>query len=92
VTGRRVESVGEIEKPGDYAGPLTITSAAGDEQTCLFMGPGCDHLGRVAFPPHTYRECEDGSLEIRASIQLYPHGDCAGWHGWLSEGHIWHQA
>ena len=33
----------------------------------------------------------DGSLEIRASILNYAHGDCPEWHGYLDEGHTWRQ-
>lgn len=88
--GRRVQSVAEIERPGDYYGPFRI-HADRDGESCLFSGPGCTHLGQVAFPPHTYRECPDGSLEIRASILNYAHGDCPEWHGYLDEGHVWRQ-
>ncbi len=46
-------------------------------------------LHRVSEPPWTFRECEDGSLEIRASI------GCGGqpyyWHGYLDEGNVWRQ-
>ena len=45
----------------------------------------------VCTPPHTFRECADGSLEIRASIGV-PGGAVGGnywWHGWLDEGNVW---
>ncbi|MGH9088255.1 MAG: hypothetical protein ACRDYZ_09110 [Acidimicrobiales bacterium] len=48
-------------------------------------------LHRVAEPPWTFRECSDGSLEIRASILCGAHeADCEPyWHGYLDEGHVW---
>jgi hypothetical protein len=101
--GRRVATVAEIERPGDYCGP--IMGYTGDKLACLFLKPNARDenpggwarryrsIQHVCFPPHTYRECEDGSLEIRASI-----GDTAGmdmqtdgWHGMLNEGHRWVQ-
>jgi hypothetical protein len=50
----------------------------------------------VCSPPHTFRECPDGSLEIRASISNLCTGDVGGntddgWHGYLDEGHSWRQ-
>ncbi len=89
VTGRRVASPGEIERPGDYSGPVSGYTAG--KEACFFSGPRCGHLGHVTFPPHAYRECPDGSLEIRASILIHPHGDCAAWHGYLDEGHAWRE-
>lgn len=95
--GRRVATVAEIVKPGDYCGPVP---GYGGTLACFFLKPNARDedappwarsLQHVTFPPHTYRECEDGSLEIRASI-----GDTAGqrtesdgWHGFLDEGHVW---
>jgi hypothetical protein len=90
MSGRRVQSFGEIKQPGDYYGPFR-GYAPDDKEACMFMGPNCAHLGHVTFPPHTYRECPDGSLEIRASIMNYAHGDCPEWHGYLDEGHAWRQ-
>lgn len=98
--GRRVTTIHDIELPGDYCGP--ITGYTGDVEACFFLLPNArselvqaeDVPGRagqraihhVAFPPHTYRECADGSLEIRASIGAMPF-----WHGYLDEGHIWRE-
>jgi hypothetical protein len=94
--GRRVSTVGEITQPGDYCGP--VKGYTGDREACFFRLPITDDtpearaLHHVAFPPHTYRECPDGSLEIRASIGAYgfrqPDQDYL-WHGYLDEGHIW---
>lgn len=90
MTGRRVATLAEIERAGDYCGP--ITGYTGDKEACMFLLPtACDKnaspgersLHHVTFPPHTYRECPDGSLEIRASIGAFP------WHGYLDEGHRW---
>ena len=44
----------------------------------------------VTSPPWTFRECPDGSLEIRTSIACgrgSPDGEY--WHGYLDEGHVW---
>jgi hypothetical protein len=98
-TGRRVASIHDIELPGDYYGPVVGYTGDGME-SCFFLLPNArgelvlaeDVPGRagqravhhVNFPPHTYRECADGSLEIRASIGAMP-----WWHGFLDEGHIW---
>ncbi len=91
--GRRVVSLGDIERAGDYCGPVKIQ---GDDtgESCFFLAPNSPTrhgLCRVAFPPHTYRECGDGSLEIRASILVYPTENAPGWHGFLDEGHVWRE-
>lgn len=96
--GRRVGSLAEITQAGDYCGP--IKGYTGDKEACLFLlpiardegvEPGARSIHGVHFPPHTYRECDDGSLEIRASIGAYGHGAQEGyvWHGYLDEGHLW---
>jgi hypothetical protein len=99
--GRRVGSVGEIERPGDYCGP--VTGYTGDLPAVFFLKPnardeGCGAAARsvqhVCSPPHTFRECPDGSLEIRASISNLLRGDTTGhsddgWRGYLDEGHVW---
>lgn len=92
LVGRRVATVAEIEQPGDYCGPLK--GYTGGLEACFFLLPnapmprgthgGHGSIHHVTFPPHTYRECEDGSLEIRASIGAQP-----WWHGYLDEGHRW---
>ena len=94
--GRRVQTVGEIVKPGDYCGPVRGYTA--DAEACFYLLPNAqpgDSLHHVNFPPHTYRECPDGSLEIRNSIrhtgfisEREPHGE---WHGYLDEGHVWRE-
>lgn len=95
--GRRVDSVGDIDQPGDYCGP--ITGYTGEKEACFFLLPiardegvpaEARSLHHVTFPPHTYRECPDGSLEVRASIGS--RGSAGGgyvWHGYLDEGHVW---
>ena len=81
--------LGEME-PGDYCGP--ITGYTGDVPAVFFLVPAARDEGapgdvravnHVCFPPHTYRECADGSLEIRASIGI------PNWHCWLDEGNTW---
>ena len=50
--------------------------------------PGASENARrqhhVVSPPHQFRECDDGSLEIRESIL-----EKDTWHGYLDEGHEW---
>lgn len=101
--GRRVDSVAEIEQPGDYFGPTT--DYTGDLPAVFFLKPNARDEGvppaarsvqHVCSPPHTFRECPDGSLEIRASISNLCRGDVNGstddgWHGYLDEGHSWRQ-
>lgn len=103
--GRRVASIDEIEKAGDYFGPtdeidkdgnvigrgvwFLLPIHEGDKFDRATRGSG---LHRVAEPPWTFRECDDGSLEIRASIAC-GRGEAEGeyWHGYLDEGHVWRQ-
>lgn len=116
--GRRVATMDEIERPGDYCGPTDEVNAAGEVigRGVWFLLPIADPadpfqwysdgasptdraawaanrrngLHRVSEPPWTFRECLDGSLEIRASIacgQRDPDGQY--WHGFLDEGHVW---
>jgi hypothetical protein len=100
--GRRVNSLDEIERPGDYCGPMPDVN--GTERSVWFLLPihaGADKfdrptpgsgLHRVAEPPWRFRECADGSLEIRESIAC-GRGSRDGeyWHGYLDEGHVWRQ-
>jgi hypothetical protein len=100
--GRRVQSFGEIERPGDYFGP--VKDYTGDLPAVFFLKPNARDEGvpprarsvqHVCSPPHTFRECPDGSLEIRPSISNLarrggPETD-DGWHGYLDEGSTWRQ-
>jgi hypothetical protein len=104
VIGRRVHSFTGIEQPGDYFGPTT--EYTGGVPAVLFLKPNArdedappaaQSVQHVCSPPHTFRECPDGSLEIRASISNLCAGDVNGntddgWHGYLDEGHSWRQA
>jgi hypothetical protein len=93
--GRRVATVDDLERAGDYCGPMPCFTCEGEPSACFFLlpnardegaeGPQCS-VNHVHFPPHTFRECPDGSLEIRASI-----GGMPWWHGYLDEGHVWRQ-
>jgi hypothetical protein len=81
-------------KPGDYCGP--IKGYTGDLEACMYLLPVAkpgDRLHHVCFPPHTYRECADGSLEIRNSIlhkgYITEDDQNGEWHGFLNEGHSW---
>jgi len=98
-----VASFDVIEKAGDYFGPTDEVDADGKvigrgvwfllpiHQGGLFdfATPGSG-LHRVTEPPWTFRECADGSLEIRASIACgrgSPDGEY--FHGWLNEHSVW---
>jgi hypothetical protein len=90
---RRVQSLAEIERPGDYFGP--DTGYTGGVPAVFFLLPNAREAGappgqgsvhHVCSPPHTFRECPDGSMEIRASIGAMPF-----WHGYLDEGNVWRQ-
>jgi len=95
----------EMEQAGDYFGPTDEVDAEGNvtrlgvwfllpihEGGSIFErvteGSG---LHRVSEPPWTFRECPDGSLEIRASILCGKTADNpAGYfHGFLNEGNRW---
>jgi len=98
--GRRVATVEEIERPGDYCGPISTEPWTGRKLPmavagCFFLlpnaldegaQPGQRAVHHVLFPPHTYRESAGGSLEIRNSIGAQPY-----WHGFLDEGHVWRE-
>lgn len=101
--GRRVSSFAGIEQPGDYFGP--VMGYTGDLPAVFFLKPNARDkdappqarsVQHVCSPPHRFRECPDGSLEIRASISNLLRGDATGqsddgWHGYLDEGHAWRQ-
>jgi hypothetical protein len=98
---RRVPTQDDIVKAGDYSGPHPIVMNGEDHQVIWFLLP--THKGEDKFDhvdEHsglhgvystlwTFRECEDGSLEIRPSIgcgkQPYY------WHGYLDEGNSWRE-
>jgi hypothetical protein len=100
--GRRVSSLADIERPGDYYGP----DGTGGLPAVFFLKPNARDASatpearsvqHVCCPPHVFRECPDGSLEIRPSISNLLRGDPDGrtddgWHGYLDEGHSWRQA
>lgn len=105
-TGRRVATMDDLTQAGDYCGPFPIHYGENDDrQQVWFLLPiheGVDKFDRptrgsglhgVSSPPWTFRECPDGSLEIRASIACGRH-DAEGeyWHGYLDEGHNWRTA
>jgi hypothetical protein len=93
----------DLERAGDYTGPHPLLRAQGDAESRVvwFLLP--THKGRDMYdwpdehsglhgvyePPWTFRECPDGSLEIRASIGCGPQPYY--WHGYLDEGNVWRQ-
>lgn len=92
--GRRIEPINEKLPPlsdfqaGDYCGPVT-TYSAGVPIVFYRLPTSYTSFGHCASPPHKFRECNDGSLEIRESIL---HTSQFGtWHGYLDEGHNWRE-
>lgn len=92
----------ELTRPGDYCGP--VMGYTGDRAAVFFIIPepapwDADTEGSLQFkslahvvsPPHVFRECPDGSLEIRESILVTRRGNGQEWqwHGYLDEGHNW---
>ena len=88
------------EEPGDYCGPTSAYT--GGLPAVFFLKPNARDddappcarsVQHVTSPPHVFRECDDGSLEIRASIGDTARGrpESDGWHGFLDEGHVWRQ-
>jgi hypothetical protein len=74
--GRRVERVGDLEKPGDY----TVTSTG---SALWFILPDGTR-GRVDTDDWTITEHEDKTVTVQPSIHDAPHG----WHGFLERG-VW---
>ncbi len=100
--GRRVDSFDDIEQAGDYCLDWVIGTDGERRRQVWFLLPiheGATKYDRptrgsglhgVSEPPWTFRECTDGSVEIRASIacgRQDPEGEY--WHGYLNEGHEW---
>lgn len=102
-TARRVASVDDLEQAGDYCGPFDLDVGDGPpKRVVYFLLP--IHEGETKFdrptrgsgihgvyePPWVFRECPDGSLEIRESIACGRH-DPEGeyFHGFLDEGNVW---
>lgn len=91
-----------VTEAGDYCGP--VRGFTGDKPAVFFLLPnardddapaGARSLHHVCEPPHSFRECPDGSLEIRESIAsrtMIDGQDVMLWHGYLDEGHIWRLA
>ena len=99
--GRRVKTVEEVTQPGDYCGPVKGYCGDPELECCIFLKPNARDKDaprrarsqqHVTFPPHTYRECPDGSLEIRNSLSDKTSrgtSESDGWHGYLDKGHVW---
>ena len=95
---QRAYEVGDWpSQPGDYCGP--VYGYTGNLPAVFFLKPNAHDanapksaraIQHVVSPPHTFRECADGSLEIRNSLGDQHPGGSDGWHGYLSEGHRWH--
>ena len=102
--GRRVAVLDDIEQAGDYCLTSEV-NAAGDKvgRGLWFLLPihaGKDKfdrpdagsgLHRISEPPWTFRECADGSIEVRASILTHGGQGVTTWHGYLDEGHVWRE-
>jgi hypothetical protein len=102
---RRVPTLDDLVRAGDYTGPHDIELDPGNEvKVVWFLLPvheGIDVFDRPTVgsgihgayePPWTFRECKDGSLEIRASIGCVAKaGESYYWHGYLDEGNVWRE-
>ena len=77
----------QIAEPGDYMGPMT--EFTGPNRPAVFFRLPNGEFGHVCSPPHTFRECPDGSLEIRPSILFTGSEHGHDWHGYLDEGSVW---
>jgi hypothetical protein len=97
---RRVATFDDITQAGDYCLASVLRDDVPTPQVWFLLPThkGADKYDRVdehsglhgvSEPPWTFRECPDGSLEIRASI------GCGGqpyyWHGYLDEGNVWRE-
>lgn len=84
-----VGNIGDLE-PGQYMGPMR---AFGVEQAVVFRAPEDtvkhNSICHVTAPPWRFRECSDGSLEIRESIAMLRGDGSHFWHGYLDEGNVW---
>lgn len=98
---RRVTNLSEITEAGDYA---LVEGYTGDKPAVMFLLPiardpdvpaSARSIRHVTSPPHVFRECDDGSLEIRESIGALGWAeDTPGqyiWHGYLDEGNVWRE-
>ena len=74
-------------KPGWYCGPLLGYTGPGLASVTYMLPNG--RIGHVTSPPHSFRECPDGSLEIRNSILHTEAEHGFDWHGYLNEGNLW---
>lgn len=83
---------------GDYYGP--VMGYSGDRPSVFFLlpiardndaPPGARSLHHVESPPHVFRECDDGSLEIRESIGAGDRTPGYYWHGYLDAGNVWRE-
>ncbi len=101
---RRVAAFDDLERAGDYTGPHPVIYGPGDDRGVVwFLLPGhkgADKYDRpdqfsglhgVYEPPWVFRECPDGSLEIRESIGCGDAAEGYYWHGYLDEGNVWRQ-
>jgi len=97
---RRVGSLGEVTEPGDYA--LSEVEIQGQRFPCVWFllpiakdehvpDPGARAMHHVRQPPHRFRLCDDGSVEIRESIGAGKPGGPYYWHGYLDEGNVWRE-
>ena len=98
-------NINEVDlQPGDYCGP--IHGYTGDCDAVFYIPPQeaagradghhcLNGLGHVCTPPHVFRECTDGSLEIRESLGRVcgcsPRRDGYAWHAYLDEGNVWRE-
>lgn len=100
-TARRVPSFDDLVQAGDYSGPHPIIRGDDREERAVYyllpIHRGWDKFDHrfpgsgvhmCTEPPWVFRECADGSLEIRESIAA---GEPRIWHGFLDRGNIWRE-
>ncbi len=99
---RRVATFDEITQAGDYCSDIVIRDGIPCPQVWFLLpthkgGDKFDHVDQhsglpgVSEPPWKFRECPDGSLEIRESIGCGLASEGYYWHGYLDEGNIWRE-
>lgn len=98
---RRVQSLDELTRAGDYCGPEPLENGGRTVRYLLPIHQGVDKhdhtlrgsgLHAAYEPPWNFVEHPDGSLEIQGSIACgrnTPEGQY--WHGYLRAGNQWEE-
>jgi hypothetical protein len=71
--GRRVASPEDLERDGDYCGPIAeldgLELEPSGRMVVVLLSPDGTGPARLASPPWVFREMADGTLEIREGAQ-----------------------